>query len=337
MTDTYDHIIVESFIPNSTSGHHGEVHIRPAARQIYPQNLFVKHNKAMVDTSRYPVGTKFRWKVKLVNQPSGNQYLGSYHGWSFEVVSNEEFERLYPVATPDPKKSNPRKIATKTTKWTTAELKAAVVSYLEMFAKKKSGQELSKAAYYKALSDQFGRTASAFEWRMQNISYVLSLLGRSWLAGLPPAKNVGSSTAKEIEALLTEIENRPRPPVAEFEAEVKALLSRGNVPKPTGNHMPSTSTTIATQFARDSRVKAWVLQEAKGVCDLCDSQSPFNGSDSLPYLEVHHVRQLADGGSDSVENAVALCPNCHRELHYGEHASDKLATIYQKIRRLTKE
>ena len=187
------------------------------------------------------------------------------------------------------------------------------------------------------LSDQFGRTASSFEWRMQNILYVLSLLGRGWLAGLPPAKIVGSATAKEIEALIAEIESRPSPPVAGFETEVKTHLSKGNMPRPTGNLVPNTSTVATTQFARDPRVKAWVLNEAKGVCEVCDSKSPFYSSDGLPYLEVHHLRQLANGGSDIVENAVALCPNCHRELHYGEYASAKLTMLYQKIERLSKE
>ncbi|MEY0334745.1 HNH endonuclease [Providencia rettgeri] len=32
---------------------------------------------------------------------------------------------------------------------------------------------------------------------------------------------------------------------------------------------------------------------------------------------MHHVEWLANGGEDSVENAIALCPNCHREAHYG--------------------
>lgn len=48
----------------------------------------------------------------------------------------------------------------------------------------------------------------------------------------------------------------------------------------------------------------------------CNSEAPFirrtNGS---PYLEVHHKTPLAEDGEDTVENAIALCPNCHRELH----------------------
>ncbi len=26
---------------------------------------------------------------------------------------------------------------------------------------------------------------------------------------------------------------------------------------------------------------------------------------------------LSEGGEDTVENAMAVCPNCHMELHYG--------------------
>ncbi|WP_147195697.1 HNH endonuclease [Rummeliibacillus stabekisii] len=36
-----------------------------------------------------------------------------------------------------------------------------------------------------------------------------------------------------------------------------------------------------------------------------------------PNLEVHHIKRLADGEEDTVENAIAVCPNCHRELHFG--------------------
>ena len=27
------------------------------------------------------------------------------------------------------------------------------------------------------------------------------------------------------------------------------------------------------------------------------------------------VEQLVDGGDDTLRNAVALCPNCHRKMH----------------------
>ena len=39
--------------------------------------------------------------------------------------------------------------------------------------------------------------------------------------------------------------------------------------------------------------------------------------DGRAYLEVHHVKRLAEGGEDGPENTLALCPSCHREAHYG--------------------
>lgn len=62
-----------------------------------------------------------------------------------------------------------------------------------------------------------------------------------------------------------------------------------------------------------------------------------NKSKGSPYLEVHHVRRLADGGSDTTENAVALCPNCHMELHYGENKVEKANSLYDRIARLARE
>ena len=71
-------------------------------------------------------------------------------------------------------------------------------------------------------------------------------------------------------------------------------------------------------FQRNPDVAAEVLSRANGVCQTCKKPAPFHKkSNSEPYLEVHHVKQLAEGGEDTVENAIAVCPNCHRKAHYG--------------------
>lgn len=71
-------------------------------------------------------------------------------------------------------------------------------------------------------------------------------------------------------------------------------------------------------FARNADVVAEVLTRAGGVCEGCRTPAPFQRrSDGTPYLEVHHRQQLAKGGEDVVENAIALCPNCHRKAHHG--------------------
>lgn len=71
-------------------------------------------------------------------------------------------------------------------------------------------------------------------------------------------------------------------------------------------------------FDRNPDVVAEVLLRANGVCARCKNGAPFaRKKDGTPYLEVHHKLMLALGGEDTVENAEALCPNCHRELHFG--------------------
>lgn len=71
-------------------------------------------------------------------------------------------------------------------------------------------------------------------------------------------------------------------------------------------------------FSRNPDVVAEVLFRANGICEACNMPAPFfkkvGGS---PYLEVHHCVPLSDDGEDTVENAMALCPNCHRKAHYG--------------------
>lgn len=56
----------------------------------------------------------------------------------------------------------------------------------------------------------------------------------------------------------------------------------------------------------------------------------------MPYLEVHHVLPLSKGGPDTPQNCVALCPNCHRAMHYSESKEELTLSLYQKIARLEK-
>lgn len=49
------------------------------------------------------------------------------------------------------------------------------------------------------------------------------------------------------------------------------------------------------------------MKEAKDICERYGATAPFiRASDRTQYLEVHHKKRLADGGEDTVENAIAL-------------------------------
>jgi 5-methylcytosine-specific restriction protein A len=81
---------------------------------------------------------------------------------------------------------------------------------------------------------------------------------------------------------------------------------------------PAKSKVTTEVFNRSPHIVAAVLIAAGGICERCKCPAPFlKASNGKPYLEVHHKRPLADGGEDTVENAEALCPNCHRKAHYG--------------------
>ncbi len=71
-------------------------------------------------------------------------------------------------------------------------------------------------------------------------------------------------------------------------------------------------------YSRNPYVVIEVLNRSKGICELCKNKAPFiRKSDGTPYLEIHHKIPLSENGEDTVENTIALCPNCHRKLHYG--------------------
>ena len=108
----------------------------------------------------------------------------------------------------------------------------------------------------------------------------------------------------------------------EFQNRIeKALQSNPSDRRNRLKHAPADPTfdmVLAKRFRRNPDVVAERLHLAGGICDDCAKPAPFTAARTgRPFLEVHHVRPLADGGPDTVENTRALCPNCHRKAHHG--------------------
>jgi 5-methylcytosine-specific restriction protein A len=81
---------------------------------------------------------------------------------------------------------------------------------------------------------------------------------------------------------------------------------------------PSQSTQgVRNVYQRSRDVRNYVLARANGNCEGCALPAPFLRSDGNPYLEPHHLRRLSDGGPDHPAHVIALCPNCHRRVHFG--------------------
>ena len=138
-----------------------------------------------------------------------------------------------------------------------------------------------------------------------------------------------SEFAQTLQALVrsnTEIAN-PEPVVLDrfregFDRALAASLASHTQARQarlrTASRTPERRLVTSYEFVRNADVVAEVLVRAKGRCGRCGDHAPFRRViDGTPYLEVHHIVHLARGGEDSVENAIALCPNCHRYMHHG--------------------
>ncbi len=91
---------------------------------------------------------------------------------------------------------------------------------------------------------------------------------------------------------------------------------------------------ISTQHSRNEKIKSYVRQRALGICECCLNPAPFISRSGRPYLEVHHVQQLSEGGEDSIYNAVAICPNCHAEVTVGVKANEINQQLLDKLRQI---
>ena len=109
----------------------------------------------------------------------------------------------------------------------------------------------------------------------------------------------------------------------EFEEKVKLARSCSQQKRQDrlkrANKKPISTYAQVKIFVRNADVVAEVLQRANGHCEYCKNPAPFKkDNNGEGYLEVHHIISLAENGDDTIENAVALCPNCHKQAHYGK-------------------
>ncbi|MFV1492535.1 HNH endonuclease [Phaeobacter sp. JH18-32] len=85
-----------------------------------------------------------------------------------------------------------------------------------------------------------------------------------------------------------------------------------------GQAGPAFRKGVSNRFVRNSEVSQRVRQRANGICGACQNKS-FETPNGGWFLEVHHKKWLSEGGADVEENMIALCPNCHRQEHFGKN------------------
>lgn len=82
-------------------------------------------------------------------------------------------------------------------------------------------------------------------------------------------------------------------------------------------------------WVRSSEVRLNALRRAGGRCEWC-GQEGFRLPNGAVYLETHHIIPLSEGGVDHERNVAALCPNHHREAHYGEIRDDVMKGLLKR-------
>ena len=122
--------------------------------------------------------------------------------------------------------------------------------------------------------------------------------------------NLNESEARGIE------ESQSRKARQLSTAELKARVQKAR-------KTPSKRGAQSTIFVRDAAIAEYAKRLAKGACDLCRNPAPFLNKSNEAYLECHHIVWLAKGGEDTLENTVALCPNCRRKMHVLDRKADK--------------
>lgn len=97
-----------------------------------------------------------------------------------------------------------------------------------------------------------------------------------------------------------------------------------------GSDVPEKILVSGVAYARDLRVRKEVLLRAKGKCELCGKQG-FLQPDGDRYLEAHHIIALANDGADRTGNVIALCPEHHREAHFGKRRNELEQEMIAKL------
>ncbi|MGE0773568.1 MAG: DUF3883 domain-containing protein [Sphingomonadaceae bacterium] len=95
--------------------------------------------------------------------------------------------------------------------WTDGEIDLIVADYFEMLHLDLSGEPYVKAHRNRALQSLTGRSHGSIEFKHQNISAVLSRLGRPWIPGYKPKQNVQKALIEGVARYLASNIDIPEP------------------------------------------------------------------------------------------------------------------------------
>lgn len=139
--------------------------------------------------------------------------------------------------------------------------------------------------------------------------------------------NIGSELFASKLAAIPPTEEQIRWEVAR-KADPVTIIARAKKAK----GAPAKRTNTRDDYERNPYVVMAALVRSNGKCEMpgCGN-ALFLRDDDTPYLEVHHIVPLSEGGEDTYANVAALCPHCHREQHFGKLRWDRRAVLAGRI------
>ena len=150
------------------------------------------------------------------------------------------------------------------TDWTDREIDLVVADYFEMLQSELLHQPYNKAERNRALQELIRRSRGSIEFKHQNISAVLQIIGRTWISGYKPRANFQNALIDGIERhlgaandiIVAEVEA-----VLTLEAETELFLEPPPVLTPVSeiDEAPAAVVRLARKFdaaSRDARNRA---------------------------------------------------------------------------------
>lgn len=100
---------------------------------------------------------------------------------------------------------NEKTANTARTPWSDDEIDIIVHDYFDMLTKVLTGTKIRKVDHYRKVQSLIGRSKGAVEYKYQNISAVLELIGCPHIPGYPPKRNYQKALIRGVEHLLQNI------------------------------------------------------------------------------------------------------------------------------------
>nr|WP_307189407.1 hypothetical protein [Massilia timonae] len=72
----------------------GKPRIRPVSGQAFATDMRVQCSRSLLDTARYPIGTRFLLSVRISDRQGGEPFLYAWHGDPVAVMSKPQVKRF---------------------------------------------------------------------------------------------------------------------------------------------------------------------------------------------------------------------------------------------------